>query len=281
MKHSIKKQIDSHIDFEDWYFRIINDLKFDYQRDLEGRDFLSRILREKTENWCLEEILASFKQLIASRKHIFIYGCGPSLEETVNYMLEVHPNFNFATVVNLAADGAARFLNKRRIPINAIFTDLDGITKESFTKSEFIIVHAHGDNIERLNDFKNEILSFPNLIGTTQVEPVENLVNSGGFTDGDRILFFIASLILPIHDIYLIGMDFNKIVGKYSKPEMERNHVANPIKLKKLHYGLKIMEWLLPQIKNSVYFVNSQIDQENLNNLTLKMFRNKIIERKS
>ncbi|MFX0077181.1 MAG: hypothetical protein ACFE96_17180, partial [Candidatus Hermodarchaeota archaeon] len=81
MKHSIKKQIDSHIDFKDWYFRIIKDLKFDYGQDIEGRDLLSSILREKPENWCLEEVLVSFNQLIKSKKYIFIYGCGPSLEE--------------------------------------------------------------------------------------------------------------------------------------------------------------------------------------------------------
>ncbi|GAI68912.1 unnamed protein product, partial [marine sediment metagenome] len=49
------------------------------------------------------------------------------------------------------------------------------------------------------------------VIGTTQVEPVENLVNSGGFTDGDRILSFISSLLLPKHELYLIGMDYYKL----------------------------------------------------------------------
>lgn len=279
MKHSIKKQIDSYIDFEDWYNRIINDFKFDYQRDLNARDFLSRILLEKNEDWCLEEILVSFNQLIKSKRHIFIYGCGPSLEETVDYMLEIQKKHITTPMLNLVADGAARLLIKKRIPINGIFTDLDGITIENFDKSEFIIVHAHGDNIDRLKMFKKKILNFPNFIGTTQVEPCDNLINSGGFTDGDRILFFIASLLSPIHEIYLIGMDFNKIVGKYSKPDMERNHVADPIKLKKLQYGLEIIKWLLLHIKNPVYFVNSKIDALNLKKLTLEKFKNKIIER--
>jgi len=279
MKHSIKKQIDSHIDFEDWYFKIINELRFDYQRDLDARNILSGMLKQKNEDWCLEEILFSFNQLIKNRKHIFIYGCGPTLEETVNYMLKIHENFNFTTAANLVADGAARLLIEKGIPISAIFTDLDGITKENFDKSEFIIVHAHGDNIARLKYFKNEILNFPNCIGTTQVEPVENLVNSGGFTDGDRILFFIASLLIPTHEVFLIGMDFNNIVGKYSKPEMERNHIADPIKLKKLQYGLRIIEWLLPQIQNPVYFINSKIDIVNMENITLEMFKEKISKR--
>ena len=277
MKHSIKKQIDSHIDFEDWYIKIKKDLNFDYQTDLDARDFLSSILRKKGEEWCLEEILLSFNQIIQKTKQIFIYGCGPSLEETVNYMLNIQGKNYFSNAVNLVADGAARLLIKKRIPIHAIFSDLDGITRGNFGKSEFIIVHAHGDNIARLKYFKNEILNFPNIIGTTQVEPVENLVNSGGFTDGDRILFFISSLLIPTHELFLIGMDFNDIVGKYSKLEIKRNHLADSIKLKKLQYGLKIIEWLLIQIKNPVYIVNSKIDAVNLKYLTLEMFKNKIL----
>ncbi|MFW9948657.1 MAG: 6-hydroxymethylpterin diphosphokinase MptE-like protein [Candidatus Thorarchaeota archaeon] len=279
MKYSIKKQIDFHIDFEKWYFKIINDLNFDYQKDLVARDFLSSILREKTDEWRLEEILLSFYQSIQNKKCIFIYGCGPSLEETVNYILKVQEKNIFNNAVNLVADGAARLMIKKRIPINAIFTDLDGITKAEFDKSEFIIVHAHGDNIARLKYFKNEILNFRNVIGTTQVKPVENLVNSGGFTDGDRILFFIASLLNPKHELFLIGMDFNKIVGKYSKLEINRNHVADSIKLKKLQYGLKVIEWLLPQIKNPVYIVNSKIDNVSLKYLTLEKFRTMMLER--
>ncbi|NVM44619.1 MAG: DUF115 domain-containing protein [Candidatus Lokiarchaeota archaeon] len=277
MNYSIKKQIDSYIDFEEWYLKIINDLKFDYQKDLEARDFLSNILREKGAEWCLEEVLLSFSQMIQRKTRIFIYGCGPSLEETVNYLLKIQEKQTYTNAVNLVADGAARLLIERRIPINAIFTDLDGITRANFDKSEFVIVHAHGDNIPRLKYFKKEILYFPNIIGTTQVSPVENLVNSGGFTDGDRILFFIASLLDPTHEVYLIGMDFNDIVGKYSKIEIERNHLANPIKLKKLRYGLEIIDWLLPQIRNPVYIVNSKIDIVNLKHLTLEMFKNKIL----
>ncbi|GAH44946.1 unnamed protein product, partial [marine sediment metagenome] len=166
MNHSIKKQIDSHIEFKDWYVKILNDFNFEYQKDREARDFLSNILREKSEKWSLEEILHSFKKLIQRKKFIFIYGCGPSLEETVDYIIKIQGKKIFSNAVNLAADGAARLLIKRRIPIDGIFTDLDGITKENFDKAKYIIVHAHGDNITRLKYFKNEILNFPNIIGT-------------------------------------------------------------------------------------------------------------------
>ena len=278
MKHSIKKQIDSFVKFKQWYNKILKDFNFNYQKDCEAREFLSRILEEKNENWILEKVLLSFKCLIQKKKRIFIYGCGPSLEETIDYILKIREKKIFSNWVNLAADGAARLLAGRKIQIDGIFTDLDGITKRDFNHSKFIIVHAHGDNIINIKHFKSEIITFPNVIGTTQVEPVENLVNSGGFTDGDRILSFISSLLLPKHELYLIGMDFKDIVGKYSKPELEENHKASPIKLKKLQYGLQIVEWLLNRIKKPVYIINSEIISDNLKNLTLEMFKEKILE---
>ena len=278
MKHSLKKQIDSFVEFKQWYIKILQDFNFNYQKDCEAREFLSRILEEKNENWKLESVLLSFKSLIQNKKRIFIYGCGPSLEETVDYMIKIQEKKKISNAVNLVADGAARLLIKRRIPLDGIFTDLDGITKENFDKAKYIIVHAHGDNVINLKHFKSEIINFPNVIGTTQVEPVENLVNSGGFTDGDRILSFISSLLLPKHELYLIGMDFSHIVGKYSKPEIRRNHKASPIKLKKLQYALQIIEWLMSRIKNPVYIINSNIISDNFKNLTLEMFKEKILD---
>ena len=68
---------------------------------------------------------------------------------------------------------------------------MDGITIKEFQYASFNIIHAHGDNIKNLKLFKNEIIKFKNIIGTTQVEPDRNLVNPGGFTDGDRILYFL------------------------------------------------------------------------------------------
>jgi uncharacterized Rossmann fold enzyme len=278
MEHSLKKQIDLFVEFKQWYIKILQDFNFNYQKDCEAREFLSRILEEKSENWKLEKVLHSFKCLIQKKKRIFIYGCGPSLEETVDYILKIQGKKNFSKWVNLTADGAARLLTERKIQIDGIFTDLDGVTKRDFNHSKFIIVHAHGDNIINLKHFKSEIINFPNVIGTTQVEPVENLVNSGGFTDGDRIISFISSLLLPKHELYLIGMDFKDIIGKYSKPEIKKNHKASPIKLKKLQYALQIIEWLLNRIKNPVYIINSKITSDNLKNLTLEMFKEKMLE---
>ena len=48
-----------------------------------------------------------------------------------------------------------------------------------------MVVHAHGDNIEKIHLVKN----FKNCIGTTQTKSFGKLHNFGGFTDGDRCVF--------------------------------------------------------------------------------------------
>jgi len=273
MKNSLKAQIESHIEFRAWYRKIVNDFNFVLQKDREARDLLSRILEKKTYSYNLEEVLHSFKENIQKKERICVYGCGPSLEESVDYILSnLGKNF-FNNCVNLAADGAARLLNERIIPIDGIITDLDGITKRDFFKAKFVIVHAHGDNILLLEHFKNTIINFTKIIGTTQAESTYNLINPGGFTDGDRILALIISFLLPQQELYLIGMDFDDIVGNYSKPNQEKNYLADPIKLKKLQYALQIIEWLIPKVKIPMYLINTKPISDKFNYLTLEAFK--------
>ena len=273
MKNSLKAQIESHIEFRAWYRKIVNDFNFVLQKDREARDLLSRILEKKTYSYNLEEVLHSFKENIQKKERICVYGCGPSLEESVDYILSnLGKNF-FKNCVNLAADGAARLLNERIIPIDGIITDLDGITKRDFFKAKFVIVHAHGDNILLLEHFKNTIINFTKIIGTTQAESTYNLINPGGFTDGDRILALIISFLLPQQELYLIGMDFDDIVGNYSKPNQEKNYLADPIKLKKLQYALQIIEWLIPKVKIPMYLINTKPISDKFNYLTLEAFK--------
>ena len=272
MQNSLKTQIESHIEFKAWYRKIISDFNFDPQKDRVARDYLSHILEKKNKSYNLEEVLLSFQENIQKKQHICVYGCGPSLDESVDFILSnLGKNF-FNNGINLAADGAARLLIERNIPIDGIITDLDGITKQDFFKAKFMVVHAHGDNINVLEDFKNSIIEFPKLIGTSQSEPVHNLINPGGFTDGDRILTLIMSFLLPHQYLYLIGMDFADIVGKHSKLNKETDYLAGSIKLKKLRYALQIIEWLIPKIRIPLYLINTKPISEKFNYLTLQAF---------
>jgi len=274
MVSKLKYQLNFHKEFKNWYELIKKDFKFDYQKDCEARDYLSQIFLKKSQNWKLNDVLNLFKKRILTKPSLLIFGCGPSLEKTVDIIWKKEGAFFFEDFINLAADGASILLREKGIKIDAIFTDLDGITKNEFEYASFNIVHAHGDNIEKLQYFEDDIIKFENIIGTTQVEPLTNLINPGGFTDGDRILFFLRTLISPFHRLFLIGMDFGSIIGKYSKITIKVNQEANPIKIKKLIYALKVIKWLKKIIKNPIYFVNSEYITEDFVNLSIEEFLN-------
>jgi len=272
MGSTLKDKLNFFYEFKDWYFHIREEFKFDYQRDLKSRDHLSRILEKKTHTWKIDNILKLFRERILLKPSIMIYGCGPSLEETVNIIIKERGTSFFDNFTNLAADGASSLLREKYIQNDAIFTDLDGITKNEFNYSSFNIIHAHGDNLEKISQFENEIINFQNVIGTTQVEPISNIINPGGFTDGDRILFFLRSLIKPFQKIFLIGMDFNNIVGKYSKLNIEHNQEGSQIKIKKLEFAVKLIVWISKKINNDLYFVNSKIVTNQFNYISVEDF---------
>ena len=272
MTLSIKKQIDFYFEFKNWYFKIIKDFNFDYQKDCEARNYLSDILNRKSYQWNLDNVLNRFNKLIKTKNEIVIYGCGPSLQKSIRYILKKRGTKIFHNWLNFAADGAAVLLREKGLPIDGIFSDLDGITAQEFIYAKFNIVHAHGDNIEKLKLFEKDILNFKDVIGTTQVEPLENLINPGGFTDGDRILFFLKSFVLPYQRLYLIGMDFENKVGKYSKPFIKKDIKASIIKSKKLRYAKELIEWLIINFDKEIFLVNSDSESPFFKKLSLESF---------
>lgn len=272
MTCSISDNINFYNNFKDFYYQILKTFKFDYNCDQKARNFLQEMIMKKRD-YNLEEILNSIKVMIHSKEKILIYGCGPSLEDTVKYLLEIDGNHIFNNSINLCADGASRLLREKNIPVDVTFTDLDGISDLDFLYSKFVIVHAHGDNMDKMQKFEEVIINFKNLIGTTQVEPTKYILNPGGFTDGDRILFFLKSFLKPTHNIFLIGMDFDKMVGKYSKIEKLNNFKASRTKRKKLKYAKFLLQWIQNQIQCPIYYVNSIKNTKKLNNLTLGEFK--------
>ena len=74
-----------------------------------------------------------------------------------------------------------------------------------------MIVHSHGDNINRLP----YAILFKYCLGTTEDKPFGKIKNFGGFTDGDRCVFLANHF--GASKIILIGMDFGIHIGRYSK----------------------------------------------------------------
>ncbi len=276
---SLKDRINFYEEFKQFYSKIVKDFKFDRQSDNEARDILHEIILKKSKEWNLEKVLVSLNNLIISKDIILVYGCGPSLEETIDYIIDTKGKEVFNNFLNFTADGASRLLRENEIHVDAVFTDLDGITDMEFYYSKFVVLHAHGDNLDKLQDFEKHIIKFENLICTTQVEPLENIINHGGFTDGDRILFFLKSLVSSEHKIFLIGMDFNKIIGKYSKIGKFKNFKGSKIKIMKLNYARKLIEWIQNKIECPIYYVNSTTKSKSFLNISLNSFKKSVLDK--
>ena len=103
-----------------------------------------------------------------------------------------------------------------------------------------MIVHAHGNNIANIKKYVNLL---ENVLGTTQSIPLNNVYNFGGFTDGDRCLFLAVEL--GAKNIVMAGMDFGKIITRYSRPDIVGSEgLADNIKEKKLEYAKRLVEWI-------------------------------------
>ena len=110
---------------------------------------------------------------------------------------------------------------------------------DSNKNGAIMVVHAHGNNIENI---KKYVPVLNNILATTQSNPLENVYNFGGFTDGDRCLFLAIKL--GAKNIFLAGMDFGKIITRYSRPDIAENEGnADSVKEMKLKYAKKLVEW--------------------------------------
>jgi uncharacterized Rossmann fold enzyme len=212
-----------------YYHAIIKDFGFSQERDRASSEMLNSFL--ETPN------IAVIEEIVKGSK-VNIFGAGSSLEK-----LQSIPEG-----VNIVADGVCTFLLERGIVPDIIVTDLDGRIQDLLRadkKGSIVILHAHGDNIERVQEYGR---MFNNLFGTTQGRPFANLMNFGGFTDGDRAVF-IAEHFKPAV-ITLFGMDFGNSVGRYSF--QENNDVS--IKRKKLLWAQRLIDELIESSDVKIIF---------------------------
>lgn len=121
--------------------------------------------------------------------------------------------------------------------VDFVVTDLDGDYDKlaNFSKNGgIVVVHAHGDNIDKI------VKLFPTLKGNViiscQTESLDMITDFGGFTDGDRAVFFAHFLRSPF--IRVVGFDFENPIAKSNSDPM--------IKKKKLKWA----KHLIDQLKN-------------------------------
>ena len=221
------------------YYEILNEFKYSEKKDKESSIVLNSILKKTNVN---KKIISLIKG-----KTVFVIGSGPSLA------LAIPKLKNYKKIVKIAADSSIKPLVANGIIPDIIVTDLDGDEKilEKIGKTNSIfIVHAHGDNIKKLDFVKK----FKNCIGTTQSTPFDKIENYGGFTDGDRGVFLANHF--QAKKIILIGMDFGDRIGKYS----ETRKKDRKIKLMKLKRGEFLLKWLSSFTKAELFTTSKPIE---------------------
>jgi 2-amino-4-hydroxy-6-hydroxymethyldihydropteridine diphosphokinase len=220
-----------------WYRKIVRDFGYSRAEDRKAAIYLDSILRPYPKD--------GLKKLIRG-KTVFVVGAGPSVASSVSHLKK----FRQATVI--CADSAITILAKNKIMPHIIVTDLDGdlkiLRKLGRTKTVFV-VHAHGDNIGRLDMVRN----FANCIGTTQTRSIGRVHNFGGFTDGDRCVFLAEHF--GASRIILLGMDFGKRIGRQSGTKKSERQT----KLKKLKYAKMLLERLSQQSGAEMYTLSRPI----------------------
>ena len=221
--------------WEKYYKEILDDFGFSREMDEKSAKLLDDILFEEG---CLT--LDDLSQIVSFSQKYIVFGAGPSLKD---HIIKLKEEYDLRDYVLVAADGATTAMIEERLVPDIIATDLDGKLDDILLaniRGANIVIHAHGDNIDKIADYTS---FFNNVLGTTQAQPIGNIYNFGGFTDGDRALFLAVAL--GAEEIILAGMDFGDIVTKYSRPNLpDILAKADDFKKKKLDYAEKFTEWI-------------------------------------
>ncbi len=221
------------------YQSILKELSYSEKKDKESAVILDSILKKNSNNQKITKLIQG--------KTVFVIGSGPSLSFAIPKLKK------FKKSIKIAADSALKPLLENEIVPDIIVTDLDGdedaIKKLSKKKSIFVI-HAHGDNIKKLQMVKE----IKNCIGTTQTTPFNKIQNFGGFTDGDRGVFLANHF--EAKKIILFGMDFGKQIGKFSNTKKSDRDT----KLKKLKIGEELLIWLSTITKSELFTTSRSIE---------------------
>lgn len=167
---------------------------------------------------------------IRGRKYVITVGCALGASEEALHLRSMERSNSLI----VAADGATKILLDLGIIPDLVVTDLDGewsALLEASSRGSVLVVHAHGDNIDRIRRVKE--FRGP-LIGSTQVEPRRLVYNFGGFTDGDRALHILYYA--GYRRVYLSGFDLD---NPWQCPG--KSLASLDIKRLKLHFAKKLI----------------------------------------
>lgn len=226
-------------EWEVWYKEILDTFGFPREDDEKTAVLLDKILDEKGY-LTIEEFFDEIMDKKGLTDKFIVFGAGPSLKKHINFVKE---NYDLDKYLLVSADGATTAMLEESLVPDIVATDLDGRMADLLAANSlgsYFVIHAHGNNEELI---ENWTTSFDKILGTTQAAPVGHLYNFGGFTDGDRAMYF--TLALGAKEMVLAGMDFGTIVTKYSRPNIEgETGPADEIKTKKLIFAERLLNWI-------------------------------------
>ena len=221
------------MNFSDWK-QYYDDICADFGIDQSKDEIAAEIFDILIHNYLNKYVNENFFFDMIKGKKVFIFGASPALESDI-----VTNKDDLDDYVVIAADGATSAFIKYDIYPDIIVTDLDGVVVDQINANmngSILVIHAHADNISTIQEAIPKIKG--NFFGTIQTNPKHHhyVHNYGGFTDGDRSVFF-ADHFHPNH-ITLGGFDCRSEPGFYSY----QNKKNIKIKRKKLHWCEKLLE---------------------------------------
>ena len=185
--------------------RIAREFRYDVSEDEKGAELLDSLLVDSPD-----KVLDRLRTLLSGRNVIVN---GGALSDT-----DMIPDGPL-----IATGSSVEMLKRSDATIDVVVTDLDKDAQaqlDACSDGAIPIIHAHGDNTELISEWIPKFIAgskgmsksgsdegfHEGVLGTCQTKPVGNLVNFGGFTDGDRAVHL--ALELGAERCTLIGFDF-------------------------------------------------------------------------
>lgn len=205
------------------YERIQSEFGFPFEREVAAADLLESLLPVSARG----DPLLRLRPLIEGRTAVVV-GLAPRTGPPPMWRL---PQTARGPAI-LAADGAtATCLDAGLVP-TVVVTDLDGPVPSEIAANQrgsVVVIHAHGDNQPALKEWVGQ---FPGeVVGSWAGPPRANLLNVGGFTDGDRAAYLADHL--GAERILLWGFDFRRTAPT--------DPAAHEVKLTKLTWAERLL----------------------------------------
>lgn len=241
--------LEMRVNFSKWmerYKRIAELLEIDVEMDRLSTRLLSEIVGDNyVDRKELEWLIAG--------KVVVVIGFGEALPLELEQLRAYRHLLGSAVVI--VADKAVSEALERGIFPDIVVSDLDGDLNALLSASargSIVVVHGHGDNVEKLERVVPRLLELRARVHpTTQVEPLWNVFNYGGFTDGDRAIYLATSY--EPSRVLLVGMDFSYSIDKRVIDRYYSDGLKHYRKLVKLEIARELVEELACSLPKPIY----------------------------